>query len=84
MAKIDFELANDEIAHNKVIANLQQMLLETDDDYEKATLHYELYKMNAKEEYKQIALKLYKKLYKKTLNIEYKKRVEELSKIIIL
>ncbi len=56
-----------------------------EDDEQKANLNYELGIMNEElkrntisNQYKKEALRLYKKLYKKTPNIEYKNRIKEL------
>ncbi|KAA3600887.1 MAG: tetratricopeptide repeat protein [Calditrichaeota bacterium] len=58
---------------------LLEMLSQTKDEEEKATLNYELWKMTSEEKYKIEASKLYQELYSKIPNFEYKKRIEELS-----
>ncbi len=84
-SKIDFALAKDETSQNNAMLKLQQMLTETEDNEEKATLNYELgimnYELKGKKisrNYKNEALRLYEELYKKTPKFEYKKRIEEL------
>ncbi|GAK56713.1 guanylate cyclase [Candidatus Vecturithrix granuli] len=72
-AKIDFALRKDEAP-----CCLEDMLQQTEDDVEVATLHYELWKMTHARDHRQTALKLYRILYKTTPNIKYKIRMEEL------
>lgn len=73
-AKIDFALGQKEEA----IRHLSGMLIQTEDEAMIARLHYELWKMNGQEEHRQVALELYRMLYKKISRFEYKKRIEEL------
>jgi hypothetical protein len=65
--------------HQKnAIKQLKLLLKQTKDDYQIAILHYELFKMTGKKTDKNKALALYHKLYKKTLNIQYKEKMKEL------
>ncbi len=68
---------------------LEEMLAETEDEVQKAELHYELYQLIVNndeliaegynpESHCRPALELYRKLYEKTPKIKYKKRAEEL------
>ncbi len=72
-AKIDFALKKENAPKQ-----LYEILKDTEDEIEITTLHYELWKMNEKEEHYQSALEFYQRLYEKTPNIEYKNRIEEL------
>jgi tetratricopeptide (TPR) repeat protein/class 3 adenylate cyclase len=71
---------------------LEAMLAEAENDVQQASLHYELWKMqeiiskttmvsyaDIAENHKQKALALYENLWKKSLDIDYEKRVQELS-----
>ncbi len=87
-AKIDFVLAKDDTSQNNAISKLKEMLSKAEDNEHKAALNYELEIMNKElkrdtisNQHKKEALRLYKKLYKKTPNIEYKNRVKELEEI---
>jgi tetratricopeptide (TPR) repeat protein len=89
-AKIDFAMGE----QVQGITMLLEMLAEATDESQKATLHYELWKMCRGEscarpmagtrpaattdEHRQKALELYQKLYEKTPKVEYKQRIEEL------
>ena len=78
-AKIDFALGHQE----KAVAMLSEMLAGAEEKSEIATLHYELWQFKVETEaHHQTALKLYQELYEKTPNIEYKKRIDELSTAI--
>jgi len=72
-AKVDFALGNEGAP-----CRLEEMLQQTEDDAEIATLHYELWKMTHNDEHRRAALKLYQALYERTPNIDYKTRMEEL------
>ncbi len=71
--KIAFALGKEDAPYR-----LEEMLQQTEDDMEVATLHYELWKMTRNDEHRQTALKLYQTLYKTTPNIDYKTRMEEM------
>ncbi len=70
------------------LVTLEQMLAETSDPEQQATLHYELWQLLNKfpnlrdlenlNAHHQAALSLYQKLLEKTPKFEYKKRIEEL------
>jgi class 3 adenylate cyclase/tetratricopeptide (TPR) repeat protein len=72
-ARIAFSLGNKDAPRR-----LEEMLQQTEDDMEVATLSYELWKMTHNDEHRQTALTLYHPLYATTPNIEYKTRMEEL------
>ncbi len=57
---------------------LLALLESSSDDADKAVLRYELYKLKDDEKQRKEALKLYRQLYRKTPNIEYKNRIDEL------
>lgn len=57
---------------------LEDMLQQTQNTIEIATLHYELWKMTHRENHRQNALKLYRTLSADTPNIDYKIRIEEM------
>ncbi|MCK4643468.1 tetratricopeptide repeat protein [bacterium] len=59
---------------------LKNMLKENTEDSQQATLHYELFKITGKKVHKTRAFTTYRKLYKKTPNIQYKEKMEELKK----
>jgi len=71
--RIAFALGNEDAQRR-----FDEMLQQTENDTEIATLHYELWKMTRGEEHRQAALKLYQTLYATTPNIEYKTRMEEM------
>jgi tetratricopeptide (TPR) repeat protein len=85
-AKIAF-VQDDKTAPNR----LYEMLEQTEDDDQIATLHYELWKMVRQtskvfktfevftaEDHRKKALEVYQQLYEKTPKFEYKKRIEKL------
>ncbi|MEW6686774.1 MAG: hypothetical protein AB1393_11310 [Candidatus Edwardsbacteria bacterium] len=57
---------------------LKDMLKESKEETQLASLHYELFKLTGEQESKTKALELYLRLYEKTPNIQYKERIEEL------
>ena len=57
---------------------LEDMLQQTQNTIEIATLHYELWKMTHRENHRQNALNLYQTLYEDTPNIDYKIRIDEM------
>jgi len=61
------------------IKELADMLKEYSENEQVAALHYEIWKLNGREEHRIQALDLYQKLFAKTPMIEYMKRTEELS-----
>ncbi|MCD4653829.1 sigma 54-interacting transcriptional regulator, partial [bacterium] len=71
----------------KSIATLENLLSQTEDEIKIAVLNYELWKMKRLEEktsaeaidHGEKALEIYRTLYQKTPNIEYKERAEELT-----
>ena len=75
-------------SQEKKIAWMADLLSQVDDEKEAAALNYELWKMKRLvtghdgmiAEHREKALILYRKLYEKTPNIEYKERAEELEK----
>ncbi|MCK4823476.1 tetratricopeptide repeat protein, partial [bacterium] len=88
--KINFALAKGDASQNNAISELQEMLSNAEDNEQKATLNYELWKMKKElttehtestEKSKETALVIYRRLYKKTPIIEYKNRIKELEEI---
>lgn len=73
--KIDFALGKQDAP-----CRLKDMLKQTQDNAEIATLHYELWKMNHEEDNWQKAFSLYQCLYESTSNSEYKVRIDEMKK----
>jgi tetratricopeptide (TPR) repeat protein len=88
-AKIAFKTINNkELQITNCIEPLEKILKETKHKERIAALNYELAIMNNElnrekiaDRHKEKALELYKKLYKKTPNIEYKNIIEELEKL---
>ncbi len=76
-AKINFAMGDKETA----ISTLEDLISPTKEEWEIATLNYELYKMTNKKTCGQKAQKLYQVLYKKKPNIEYKEKIEELEDV---
>jgi predicted ATPase/class 3 adenylate cyclase len=66
----------------EAISLLSQMLETEKEEVNLATLHYEIYQINDNHFHGKEALKLYKKLYANTPNIEFKKRIDELIDIL--
>ena len=87
--KIYFKtIEKQELKIKNCIQPLEEMLKEEKQEENIATLHYELAKMNHElkrkeiaEKQKEIAIDLYKKLYKKTPKYEFKKNIEELKSL---
>ncbi len=86
--KINFKLSDDPRKKLLNIENLKNILKDEKEEENVASLNYELSIMNFElkrnegaEKYKIDTIKLYKKLYKKTPKIEYKKKIEELEKL---
>jgi len=71
--KIAFALGDEDAP-----SRFDEMLRQTQDDAEIATLHYELWKMTQDKEHRQTALNLYQTLYETTPNVDYKTRIEEM------
>lgn len=74
-AKTEFALG-DTSAPNR----LDEMLSHTQDDTAIATICYEHWRMTRNKERRQTALNVYHTLYKRIPHIEYKRRIEEMSK----
>jgi len=79
---------NKELQITNCIEPLEKILEETKDEERIAKLNYELALMNNElnrkpnaGKHKKTGLELYKKLYKKTPNIEFKNKFEELEKL---
>ena len=88
LKKNHFELENNFLSLlASIVKETGSLLLEASDDESRAKVHYELWKMNLKLEeknmkantHKNIALKHFKILYKKTADIEYLNFISELS-----
>ena len=70
-----------------IIHETEQLLNDSINDEGKAKIHFELWKMNRKlgienmkvKKHKLLALKIFKQIYKKTLDIEYQTLISELS-----
>ncbi len=74
-AKLDFALGLPAVA----IQTITNMLEQTTEDAEKATLHYELLQLGtSSDSHRRQALELYQKLYAKTPKIDYRNRIDEL------
>ncbi|MCC7431237.1 sigma 54-interacting transcriptional regulator [bacterium] len=76
LAKIYFAKGDKKQAEKE----LTNLLEKTENETEKAELHYELWQLTKNEEHSRKAFSLYKKLYEKTPNIEFKNRFTELDR----
>ena len=74
--KVNFSKGNQRTAQQKLLSLLEQV----DRDSQRATLHYELWKMSNDNAHKIMALELHRKLYKTTKNRGIKNKIEKLSK----
>ncbi|NQV17697.1 MAG: tetratricopeptide repeat protein [Armatimonadetes bacterium] len=87
--KIEFKtIKNEELRIKNCIEPLEKLLEETKNEERIAALNYELAIMNNDlnreknaHRHKKKALEQYKKLFKKTTNVEYKNRIEKLEKL---
>ena len=75
---------------DKSIEQLQKLFTATNDEKDIADLHYELYQLlninenptiykNQLDEHRKESLKIYKKIYRNTKTLKYKKRIEKLT-----
>ena len=86
LKKIEFRKSNDHKSKLQIFKNLKKMLKDEKDkenigliNFELAFMDYELKLENS--EFKNVAIKIYKKLYTKTPKIEYKNKLEEMEKL---
>ncbi|MEW6685678.1 MAG: tetratricopeptide repeat protein [Candidatus Edwardsbacteria bacterium] len=63
------------------VKKFTEMLQQTTEETQIAGLHYELFKLTGANQNKTNAIDMYKNLYRKTPNIQYKERIEELEQV---
>ena len=80
LLSIRLRVASDQCDRSVALDELTRMLGEWTKDEEQAALRYELWRLDRDQEaHRQAAAELYRNLYARTPNVEYRKRYEELT-----